>query len=745
MLNQSPYQLLLDLKKKLTNPALTDDQRLTECDNFIQSLQPITNSNAEEISNTYKISGDILFKNNRFQDALTQYTHQQNSIMTLIPFGISPVSVRLSLASAHLNIGKSMLKLNDLDGAKQNLISAWKDNDQTVTLRAEKNENISTYNGRLKIFFLLKSIASLQNDDTELVEICTSYAEKLKLPGVSKPQKEAPVVEFRNLLSCSLTSIEFKCILAINISCFLSTQHSKHNRTDEALTSLNFALEKITEFELFNSRPKYKQQSDETQHLIIEPKIVLAISARGSKLCLEKNDIKKFKEFVLKGLEYYEKSIDEQFKNDYLKFLLENIDRINSISPTNSEQDLQITSKIHSHICKSFSRDKDFDKTMQLFTSFNIADPSTDNLKLYKIFVDKQHHISQIHKINFGENSGYNDLVRSEYSHLIKFGNLILDNTDFSNKDKIEIINRIVDKAKTLGSDFNEDKLKFEKLSIQITNFVNKNNDLILKQVRKKAQIPANYVISGSSYVAKQTDDLIPPVKLSQIQELESGASRGQGSRRMTWIVPPVLDPRFRGFQAQAGAGAGWAQAGAVGAQVGAVGAQVGAGAGWAQVGAVGAQVGAVGAQVGAVGAQVGAGAGWAQVGAVGAQVGAGAGWAQAGAVGAQVGAGWAQAEAGRTNIVRPVAKLPDAQSQISFGGLVQHPIQIVGQPGAFKRTRVAVTSPSSQSFDFSALEILAELATAGQSAINSSSPSGQPSGGSASSVEPQSKRSRNA
>jgi hypothetical protein len=76
---------------------------------------------------------------------------------------------------------------------------------------------------------------------------------------------------------------------------------------------------------------------------------------------------------------------------------------------------------------------------------------------------------------------------------------------------------------------------------------------------------------------------------------------------------------------------------------------------------------------------------------------------------------------------------------------LVQHPIQIVGQPGAFKRTRVAVTSPSSQSFDFSALEILAELATAGQSAINSSSPSGQPSGGSASSVEPQSKRSRNA
>lgn len=492
------HKLYADLEQKIKNPALTNQQKLTECDNFIRSQQEITLSNAEHISNAYKLSGDLFYKNKEYEKALENYTHQKNLLNMIKESKKSHVTSRVSLVDTYFNIANTKLMLNDLDGAKESFVKAWNMNDEVVSARVDKNETTPNYSSRSAIFSCLESIAEKQNDATTLLNLSTSYAEKLKFPGVCLPMYYGSGIYIRPFKSFSLVSIEFKCLLAIQLLNFLSNSQLKDQKNDEALSSLNFALEKINEFELFNRRFKSEALKLETPAFKLDPEIFVGICLKGGKLCLEKNDNVKFKEFILKGLEYCEKLTDQQLKKDYHNFLFENIDKINSISPANSAQDLEITSKIHDHICNSFTRGSDFDKTMQLYRSFTPPDNSISNPKLFKIFVDKHHHISQIHKKNFGDDSRYKDLIRVEYNYLLILGDSISskslkDNNDLSNKDKLEIFNRIIEKAKTLGLNKN----KFEILSSQINEVVKQEQTLISSQNTHED----NYEISGSSYV----------------------------------------------------------------------------------------------------------------------------------------------------------------------------------------------------------------------------------------------------
>ena len=709
-----------DFKKRFLISTLTDEQTLKQCNDFITSHHPTDNINAEHISRAYKISGNILYKSERYQEALKHYIEQKNSIEIKLRSDSDPVFSRLLLADAYFNIGKTNLTLEDFESAKENFISAWKMNDDVISQRRERNEDISTYNSRLEIFSNLVLIAQKQNDYTALLGLCKIYAEKLKFPGVCLPIKNYHGTRIGTLKSNALSPMEFKCLLSINVFKFLSIFNLKENKNDEALTNLNFALEKINEFELFNRRFKDKVSIDQTKNLNLAPEIVTDICTKGGRLCLLNDDTKKFKEYILKGMEYFEKLTDQQLKNNYLKFLFENIDRINSISPTNSEQDLEITSKIHRHICKSLSHDMDYDKTMQLFTSFHLSEPPTENIKLYKIFIDKQHHISQTHKIRFGEDQVYNDLVREEYGYLIKFGNLIKNNEDFSNRDMLEIFSRITDKAKTLGSKFDRDRNEFEKLKTKIDKLASIENASILKIHQNTHEPENNYEISGSSYVLKQ----------------EGARARAGAGGFGAGVAGAVVRRTGVGALAEAGAidiaSGSSGYAGAIFQTIVARSEGAGAGARAGGFGTGGAGAGGFGAGGFGTG---GAGAG-----------GFGAGGARS--EGALAGAGAGGIGTGGFSVIRPQALPPIASSQLSFGGPVQQQAsQISSETGAFKRPRSAIQVPisSSSTPDFSALEILANLATAGQSAINSSSPSGQPSGGSASSANPPSKRSRNA
>ena len=282
------------------------------------------------------------------------------------------------------------------------------------------------------------------------------------------------------------------------------------NDNDKALEVLDFTLEKINEFELFNRRYKDKTSRDTTAYLSLDPEKVASLCIMGGNLCLKNGQTEKFKEYALKGLEYY----DPKSKNEYLNFVFNNMEQINSVSQLDYEKDLENISKIHRRVCDSFSDAKHYDETLKLFTSFDFPEPSIEDPKLYKIFVDKKHHISEINKKQFGKNQSYDDLIKEEYRHLIKFGNLILsgyydDYEAFSTKDRIEIVNRILDKANDLGSDFDEDKIKFEEFA------------RLNKIVEQKNNYTISYEISGFSYVEKKRNSSAPEVEIEE--EFEDG------------------------------------------------------------------------------------------------------------------------------------------------------------------------------------------------------------------------------
>ena len=535
------HKLYSDLEQKIKNPALTNQQKLIECDNFIRSQQEITLSNAEHISNAYKLSGDLFYKNKEYEKALENYTHQKNLLNMIKESKKSLVTSRVSLVDTYFNIANTKLMLNDLDGAKESFVKAWNMNDEVVSARVDKNETTPNYSSRSAIFSCLESIAEKQNDTSTLLDLCTSYAKKLKVPGVCLPIRDVSGISIRPFKSSSLASIEFKCLLAIQLFNFLSNSQLKERKNDKALTHLNFALEKINEFELFNRRFKDEKVKREAPAFKLDPEIFVGICLQGSKLCLEKNDNVKFKEYILKGLEYCEKLTDQQLKKDYHNFLFENIDKINSISPTNSAQDLEITSKIHDHICNSFTRGSDFDKTMQLYTSFIPPDPLISNPKLFKIFVDKHHHISQIHKKNFGDDARYKELIREEYKYLLQLGNLISsesfkDNKDLSNKDKLEIFDRIVENPNILGLK----KDKFEQLSIEINQVVIQEQALISSQNIYEN----NYKISGSSYIFAPNHNHESSTRLVQVQRSSPMATvpaiSAQGRSRSIVTLPAI-------------------------------------------------------------------------------------------------------------------------------------------------------------------------------------------------------------
>ena len=69
---QTSYELNQAFERKIKNPALTDQQKLNECYNFIRSQPEINTSNAEHISNAYKLSGDLFYKNNEYEKAEKQ-------------------------------------------------------------------------------------------------------------------------------------------------------------------------------------------------------------------------------------------------------------------------------------------------------------------------------------------------------------------------------------------------------------------------------------------------------------------------------------------------------------------------------------------------------------------------------------------------------------------------------------------------------------------------------------------------
>ena len=539
---QTSYELNQAFERKIKNPALTDQQKLNECYNFIRSQPEINTSNAEYILNAYKLCGDLLCKNNQYAEALEYYHKCQENLLNIVKKSKSNlVTSRLLLVDTYFNIANIKLMLNDLDEAKKSFVEAWNMNDEVVSARVDNNETAPNYSSRSAIFSSLESIAEKQNDTSTLLDLCTSYAKKLKLPGVCLPIHRSSGISIRPFKSSALVSIEFKCLLAIQLFNFLSNSQLKEGKNDEALSSLNFALEKINEFELFNRRFKDEKVKREAPAFKLDPEIFVGICLQGSKLCLEKNDNVKFKEYILKGLEYCEKLTDQQLKKDYHNFLFENIDKINSISPANSVQDLEITSKIHDHICNSFIPGSDFDKTMQLYTSFIPPEPSISNPKLFKIFVDKHHHISQIHKKKFGEDSRYKDLIREEYKYLSELGKLISsesfkDNKDLSNKDKLEIFDRIVENASILGLK----KDKFEKLSIEINQVVIQEQALISSQNIYEN----NYKISGSSYIFAPNHNHESSTRLVQVQRSSPMATvpaiSAQGRSRSIVTLPAI-------------------------------------------------------------------------------------------------------------------------------------------------------------------------------------------------------------
>lgn len=215
-------KLYLDLEQKIKNSDLTDQQKLIECDNFIRSQQEITLSNAEHISNAYKLSGDIFYKNKKYDKALENYAEQKKLLITIKDSKKNNVTSRVSLVDTYFNIANIKLMLNDLDEAKKSFVEAWNMNDEVVSARVDNNETTPNYSSRSAIFSSLESIAEKQNDTSTLLDLCTSYAKKLKLPGVCLPIHRSSGISIRPFKSSALVSIEFKCLLAIQLFNFLS-------------------------------------------------------------------------------------------------------------------------------------------------------------------------------------------------------------------------------------------------------------------------------------------------------------------------------------------------------------------------------------------------------------------------------------------------------------------------------------------------------------------------------------------